>query len=102
MKVSAQATPMPETMPERRLFESVRWMQSTATGPTVIEAATPTQMPRNRTSTMSNAIFYVSPCSVERGLILLSSWEGKDTKKLRFPRSGGQKKGEVFVPSVGR
>ena len=25
---------MPETMPERRLFDSVRWMQSTATGPT--------------------------------------------------------------------
>ena len=42
MNVSAQATPMPETMPERRLFDSVRWMQSTATGPTVIDAATRT------------------------------------------------------------
>ena len=28
MKVSAQATPSPETMPERRFFESVRWMHS--------------------------------------------------------------------------
>ena len=50
MKVSATATPDPETMPERRFFESVRWMQSTATGPTVIEAATPTISPRIKTS----------------------------------------------------
>ena len=57
MKVSAQATPKPDTIPERRLFDSVRWMQSTATGPTVIDAATPTQMPRNITSRNSNPIF---------------------------------------------
>ena len=59
MKVSAQATPMPETMPERRFLESVRWMQSTATGPTVIDAAMPTQMPRKRSSGISSDIVRV-------------------------------------------
>ena len=58
MNVSAQATPIPETMPDLRLFESVRWMQSTATGPTVIDAATPTQMPRKRSSRISNPMFF--------------------------------------------
>ena len=72
MNVSAQATPMPETMPERRLFDSVRWMQSTATGPTVIEAATPTQMPRNRVSTISNAIFSVCCASATHLLLTIA------------------------------
>lgn len=56
MNVSAQATPIPEMIPERLFFDRVRWMHSTATGPTVIEAATPTQIPRNRVSRISNAI----------------------------------------------
>ena len=86
MNVSAQATPMPETMPERRLFDSVRWMQSTATGPTVIEAATPTQMPRNRVSTISNffgllrvsdaPVTYYRPCAEdgpEKGVVFGSA-----------------------------
>ena len=62
MKVSAQATPSPETMPERRFFESVRWMHSTATGPTVIDAATPTQSPRKRTSMYSNPMVSSALC----------------------------------------
>ena len=62
MNVSAQATPMPETMPDLRLFERVRWMQSTATGPTVIDAAIPTQMPLNKISMISNPIFLCSLC----------------------------------------
>lgn len=45
MTVSAHATPSPDANPERRLLLSVRWMQSTATGPTVIEAAMPTPTP---------------------------------------------------------
>ena len=118
MNVSAQATPMPETMPERRLFDSVRWMQSTATGPTVIEAATPTQMPRNRVSTISNAIFSVC-CASRTRLLLILPLRGrqpgkrrclrlcggfpylrsKDTKKLRHPPMKRQKKGAAGCPA---
>lgn len=81
MKVSAQATPRPETIPERRLFDRVRWMHSTATGPTVIDAATPTQMPRNITSKISNPIFF--GCGVSGN---------KDTKTSDI-RQGRVKKG---------
>jgi hypothetical protein len=86
MKVSAQATPRPETIPERRLFDRVRWMHSTATGPTVIDAATPTQMPRNITSKISNPIFF--GCGVSGN---------KDTKNLGHPSRPREKRARPIV-----
>ena len=86
MKVSAQATPRPETIPERRLFDRVRCMHSTATGPTVIDAATPTQMPRNITSKISNPIFF--GCGVSGN---------KDTKNLGHPSRPREKRAWPIV-----
>lgn len=82
----AQATPRPETIPERRLFDRVRWMHSTATGPTVIDAATPTQMPRNITSKISNPIFF--GCGVSGN---------KDTKNLGHPSRPREKRARSIV-----
>ena len=56
ISVSPQATPTPEASPERRLLLSVRCMHSTATGPTVIDEATPTHNPLSNISIMSTNI----------------------------------------------
>ena len=87
MKVSAQATPRPETMPERRFLLSVRWMQSTATGPTVIEAATPTPMPRRRIAKISKPISSLFRIQIAK-IGKQSQFRSGDTEKRR---TGGHK-----------
>lgn len=82
MKVSAQATPRPETMPERRFLLSVRWMQSTATGPTVIEAATPTPMPRRRIAKISKPISSLFRIQIAK-IGKQSQFRSGDTEKRR-------------------
>ena len=73
ISVSAAATPSPDTIPERRLLLRVRWMHRTATGPTVIDAATPTQNPRSKISMIS------------RYMLFLAGFLRKDTKtNLKF------------------
>lgn len=99
MKVSAQATPRPETMPERRFLLSVRWMQSTATGPTVIEAATPTPMPRRRIAKISKPISSLFRIQIAK-IGKQSQFRSGDTEKRR---TGGHKvSGSAGAPPGGR
>lgn len=53
INVSATATPIPDTNPERRFLLNVRCMHNTATGPTVMDEAKPTHIPRKSISKVS-------------------------------------------------
>jgi hypothetical protein len=58
--ISADATPKPEAKPDWRFLLNVRWMHNTATGPTVIDEAKPTPIPRMK---ISNAVTIILPLS---------------------------------------
>ena len=80
-------------MPERRFLLSVRWMQSTATGPTVIEAATPTPMPRRRIAKISKPISSLFRIQIAK-IGKQSQFRSGDTEKRRRNRR------DVFMYSV--